>query len=304
MADERIEDISTGTISAIAAGDMFVALDVSDTTDDAQGTAKNVIASTLGLFEMDVDVSGSANSDINAVVGKMYVRDISGFTADKDFILPTTAAVGDRIGLMIETGDNQYELDIHTVSASGDTINGINSSVGTASWSRVFITGEMLIFRCTEANTAWVVEHDGRIPCVARVHRNGTDQTGITDGAATQINFTTAAYDNGSLSDATDSLDVRRTNKYLWGSTWRTTSTCSTGGIQAIYCFVAGTSQSQYTRNGGGGSVEGMTMTTTLTATNGDAITMQAIVDVTTGSATISGVATNTFMWVRELFNA
>ena len=118
------------------------------------------ISSSGEGWTLDVDVGGTADAAIAAAVNTMYVRDISGFSADRTLTLPTTAAVGDRVGLMIETGDATYELLI--TAAASDTLNGV---AGGTEWSRLFITGEVVIMRCVEANTTWVVEQDGRIPC-------------------------------------------------------------------------------------------------------------------------------------------
>lgn len=50
MASERIEDISGGSVGTLANGDLFVCLDVSDSTDDASGTAKHATATILATY--------------------------------------------------------------------------------------------------------------------------------------------------------------------------------------------------------------------------------------------------------------
>ena len=50
MADERIEDISGGELTAVASGDLFVVLDVSDTTDDGDGTTKYISYQNLNAY--------------------------------------------------------------------------------------------------------------------------------------------------------------------------------------------------------------------------------------------------------------
>ena len=66
MADERIEDINGGVgIAALAAGDIFVALDASDTAEDLQGTTKNVLASVILTYIQ----AGTATTDLNDVTG-------------------------------------------------------------------------------------------------------------------------------------------------------------------------------------------------------------------------------------------
>ena len=128
-----------------------------------------------GLNQIDASPTGAG---VTGVVGTMHILDISGFTADRDFTLPATCAVGDRVGVALTAGDADYELLLKP--ASGDTING--GSAG-ADWSRLFITGEVVIFRCVTANSAWIVEYDGRIPqhCVLRL------STSVTTNAANTI---------------------------------------------------------------------------------------------------------------------
>jgi len=50
MADERIEDISGGELTTPASNDLMVILDVSDTTDDADGTTKNITYQNLHAY--------------------------------------------------------------------------------------------------------------------------------------------------------------------------------------------------------------------------------------------------------------
>ena len=90
---------------------------------------------------------------VTGEVGTMHVLDISGLTADRDFTLPATAAVGDRVGVLLSAGDATYELLIKP--AAGDTING---GTAGAEWSRLFITGESVVLRCVTADSAWIVE--------------------------------------------------------------------------------------------------------------------------------------------------
>jgi hypothetical protein len=126
------------------------------------------------------EVQSNADAAVTGVVGTMHILDIGPFTADRDFTLPATCAVGDRVGVFIKTGDPDYELLLKP--ASGDTING--GSAG-AEWSRLFISNERVIFRCIAANSDWIVEYDGRIPCqmVFRL----TTQTNATEGVNTFV---------------------------------------------------------------------------------------------------------------------
>jgi hypothetical protein len=115
------------------------------------------------------EVQSNADAAVTGVVGTMHILDIGPFTADRDFTLPATCAVGDRVGVFIKTGDDAFELLLKP--ASGDTING--GSAG-AEWSRLFISNECVIFRCITANSDWIVEYDGRINSTVLVESDTT----------------------------------------------------------------------------------------------------------------------------------
>jgi hypothetical protein len=139
----------------------------------ASGSAITLSAGTHSVF-LTADSSALRNgflrsaaaspttAGVTGEVGTMHMLDISGLTASRDFTLPATAAVGDKVGVTITAGYDTYALLLKP--ATGDTING--GSAG-AEWSRLFIRGETVIFRCSTADSAWEVEIDGRIPCSA-----------------------------------------------------------------------------------------------------------------------------------------
>ena len=159
-------------------------------------------------------VTGTSGA-ISAAVNTLYVADMSGWTADRTLTLPATAAVGDRVGVMVSVGDDAYEWLI--TAASGDTLNGV---AGGTEWSRVFITGEVVVMRCVVANSTWVVEYDGRIP-----QQGLMDLTTAADGetAATYTRPTQASSAGawtsridvgGVVSTANDYMLVRRAGKF------------------------------------------------------------------------------------------
>lgn len=161
-----------------------------------------------GLNEISASPTGAG---VTGVVGTLHILDISGLSADQDFTLPATCAVGDRVGVFIKTGDPDYELLLKP--ASGDTING--GSAG-AEWSRLFISNECVIFRCITADTDWIVEYDGRIPCVA-----GLSSAGVSMANNTVIRLTsaqwTADFNQGNAyvtSGTHPAFKARRAGKY------------------------------------------------------------------------------------------
>lgn len=156
-----------------------------------------------------------AGSDANTTmaVNTLYVVDMSAWaTADRTYTLPTTAAVGDRIGVMVTSGNASYELLL--TAATSDTLNGV---AGGTEWSRVFLTGEVVIMRCVTADSAWVVEYDGRIPCVVFVRNDGTSTQSIsaTTNAKLQAALDDEVLDNASAwNNSTGTLTARRAGNY------------------------------------------------------------------------------------------
>ena len=153
------------------------------------------------------------DADTTMAVGNMYVTDMSAWaTADRTYTLPATAAVGDRIGIMVTAGDASHELIIKP--NTGDTINGGSAA---AEWSRLFITGEVVILRCVTADSAWVVEHDGRKFESCRVDTDGTTAS-HTRNSATKIDaeLATETSDVNAIWDAANKKFIpRRLGRYL-----------------------------------------------------------------------------------------
>lgn len=211
-------------------------------------------------------VTGTSGA-ITAAVNTLYVADMSGWTADRTLTLPATAAVGDRVGVMVSVGDADYEWLI--TAASGDTLNGV---AGGTEWSRVFITGETVIMRCVAADATWVVEQDERIPIQARSVSTGSGATTQSISTATwttvNANLYTEEYDNSNAmgSDAGSKMrfTARRANQYfVGGGTFQTVSVdqrlvtggvgkngAATPGIRFARFFSSQPSSSQYVVSG------------------------------------------------------
>lgn len=184
------------------------------TTFDNTAVVSVIATAAFGNNVALAHVSGT-DADTTMAVGNIYVTDMSAWaTADRTYTLPATAAVGDRIGIMVTAGDASHELIIKP--NTGDTINGGSAA---AEWSRLFITGEVVILRCVAADSAWVVEYDGRIPCVAKMQA-ASAQTGITSGAWTTITQGASGswatpINIGAMIDATNHRVVaRRAGRY------------------------------------------------------------------------------------------
>ena len=164
------------------------------------------------------------DADTAMAVGNMYVVDMSAWaTADRTYTLPADAAVGDRIGIMVTSGNASYELIIKP--GASDTINGGSAA---AEWSRLFITGEVVILRCVTANSAWVVEYAYGMDAYRfslRQNGNATGQQTLATSTLDPIEgdvLNTTIYNVGSsVTNVGSAADVtftaRRAGNYLFG---------------------------------------------------------------------------------------
>lgn len=175
MADQKIIDLTEAT--------SLLGTDLLELLKDPSGTPldRKIQLSTLRLFTGNgmVDATGPTNADQTMAVGTMYNTGISGYSANRTYTLPATAAVGQRCGITVTASNTTYGLLV--TAASGDTLRGI---AGGTEWSRLCLAGESVVFRCVVADTTWVVEHDGRIAYNARLNLT-TDAS--AEAAATYV---------------------------------------------------------------------------------------------------------------------
>lgn len=176
------------------------------------------------LMASSLDHVTGIDADTTMAVNTLYIVDMSAWaTADRTYTLPATAAVGDRVGIMIAAGAASHELLI--TAHTGDTLNAI---AGGTEWSRLFITGEVVIMRCVAADSTWVVEQDGRIPQKGAMFLT-TDATGE---AAATLGFPTSrggawtvATNVGNVVDASvGKITARRAGVYNISATGRVVS--------------------------------------------------------------------------------
>ena len=178
------------------------------------------------------------DANTTMVVNTMYVVDMSAWaTADRTYTLPATAAVGDRIGVMVTAGDASHELIL--TAGTGDTLNGI---AGGTEWSRLFITNEVVVMRCIVANTTWVVEYDGRIPSYATGYPN--DISTNSANTATVAPLVNAVSDSGGMLDTATNfrINIRRAGNYEVNVSMRGLNNPSAAQNQNVYAYLNGAS--------------------------------------------------------------
>jgi hypothetical protein len=186
--------------------------------DGAGAWIKKTLAEVITILRTSLDAIFAlrlAHSSISpttanqtAAVNTRYFANISGLTANRNFIIPA-GAVGDEIELSITTGDDTYSYII--IGDTGITINGGSAAT---EWSRLLITGETIKLVATSTSN-WQVVHDGRKPCRCRV-RESTAQT-IANTTATDLTYNTADIDNcgmATLAGSPDGITIRRAGNY------------------------------------------------------------------------------------------
>ena len=195
------------------------------------GAGAITIASTGGGSSLTNSNISPTSANVTAAVNYRYFANISGLTANRDFILPTPA-VGDTIQISIVTEDDTYALIL-----KGDTGITINGGSAATEWSRLFIKNETVTF---VANTTsnWQVLTDGRIPSTVRIAYTGTTYTpAISHNSSTQVILNTVVFDNGSFADTTNSrLKIRRTSKYVLAAALRYASISAE--IRRMTCWI------------------------------------------------------------------
>ncbi len=144
---------------------------------------------------------------VTGVVGTMHLLDISGLTASRNFTLPATAAVGDRVGVYITTGDDTYALII--IGDTGDTINGGSAAT---EWTRLFNANDSIVLRCVTADSAWVVENVVWVDNIFKASANGSTTQNMPRNAVTKLTtaLATEVSDADALWDTTNKQMVAR----------------------------------------------------------------------------------------------
>lgn len=132
--------------------------------------------------------------------GNLYVVDMSAWaTADRNYTMPASPTVGDRVGILVQAGNASYELII-----KGNTSQTINGGSAASEWSRVFITGEYVELLYVATN-AWLVVIDKRIPMTGAMYLStapGKNESATTFSYATErttAGVWTSTIDVGSI---------------------------------------------------------------------------------------------------------
>jgi len=291
--DHTNSEVSRGTLEASSSGSAVSFTSAAIVSVIATAASGN----NWGLNQIE----SNADAAVTGIVGTMHILDIGPFTADRDFTLPATCAIGDRVGVFIKTGDPDFELLLKP--NTGDTING--GSAG-AEWSRLFITGECVIFRCVTANSAWIVEYDGRVPqygemsLTADCDGEAANTTTLPTSAPTAGTWTQGSGRGLSYTGATGRFTVRRESLYAVAAGARAKDGTA-GGVDAIFTTSILDSGSEIRRSSGitSAATVGPGVTTVQVASPDDYFQMAYSTSV--GGLGCRGASGMTFLTVTEV---
>ena len=248
------------------------------------------------LDSMTTSSISPTSANQTAAVNTRYFADISGLTANRNFILPAGTA-GDRIELSITVGDNEFAFVI-----IGDTNIKINNGTAATEWSRLFIDGESITLMATSA-TNWQVVVDGRIPTLARMHYAGSQVTIPSGGNGTVAALNTVKFDN--TPQALTTLDGALNNSATTITVVSTAAFRSTGGIRVGSESISYTGKTSTTFTGCTRAFAG---TTAASHSSGASVSQSSVCYITTSRIiprrTNKYLITAGYRWVTLTANA
>ena len=222
MADQRIEDITGGELTAPNPDDLFVVLDESDTTDDSDGTAKYIKYGSLKKADLPFD-STLRQASFTATVGML--SKVSILSADVKVTFPSSPSAGDRIGILV-TSESSSSGNYTTAPGYGvEPVTGTkiaavdytqsSANEGTGSYG-LWQTGEYLEFVYIDSTTGWCVISDGRKPMTYYDNINATQSIANTAASTMTKIGLNASYGSGGLASAADDdLEIKRAGVYM-----------------------------------------------------------------------------------------
>ena len=146
MADsDNLSPTQLTRITSLNDSDLFiVAIDVGTAPKTRAIEKSNAITAT-GLVN---SVASPTTANVTGVVGTRHILNVSGLTANRNFVVPA-GADGDQIELVISTGDDTYHLIV--IGDTGITINGGSAAT---EWDRTQAKNDNVLLVAT-SSTNW-----------------------------------------------------------------------------------------------------------------------------------------------------
>lgn len=252
--------------------------------------------SLLAATSVTVGWSGTlAAARLNSNVVQSVVNDtnVTGSISAQALTLGWTGSLAETRGgtgqSTFTQGDILYSSAANTLAKLAKDANATRylSNTGTSNnpaWAQINlangVTGTL-----PNANVATV-------PCFS-VHKNGTDQTGIADVTFTQVTFGTEIYDVGSY--FASNAWTPPAGKVTLNAALLASGTWSAGAQIAIAIYKNGANLKQANWYSAAANAGAAFIGCDDIANGTDAYTVQVYVDVSSGTATISGTSNNTY---------
>lgn len=169
--------------------------------------------------------------------------DLSAFTADRDYTLPTNAIVGQEVELLISAGSSTRKVNWYT--GAGQTLAYGGGVVAAASLiTSFFIPGENPRVKYLGGNK-WTTVRDGRIPCSGGYSiTSGSAATGVGGTIYLLTSFPSATATASTLVGFVASggqVTTRRAGVYDVVSSYATGSSVLDAKFAAAFVYVNGT---------------------------------------------------------------
>jgi hypothetical protein len=220
--------------------------------------------------------------DVTAEAGNHYRLDVSGMTADRNFILPAGVDLDEVSFELVTDAPADYELIVKgAIGVSGRLRN--NDAVSAAEITRCFIRGEAM--RWVHDGTDWVCTalDDGRIPCSLRA-----DLTTSCDGEAVFTNTVptaaptpgawTVIYDNAGLFAAASSTATVRRSGIMSASARFYSKDANSYSAKRLFGVIQNTTQTRNLMSAGTAQFAGLNLDVSAVAQNevsaGDVLTV------------------------------
>jgi hypothetical protein len=173
-------------------------------------------------------------ANVTAAVNTRYFADLSGLTANRNFVFPACVA-GDEIVIKIKTGHATNALVL--IGDTGVTLEGGSAAT---EWSRLFIAGEMTHW-VADATNSWRLITDGRIPCIGLMTLS-TDDTTNTAATNTLPTWDNTLINVGGICDLTNKrFNIRRAGFYTVSGVYNPNAAVTSGNYIIASVFLNGT---------------------------------------------------------------
>lgn len=260
--DKKITQLAR--VTSLSDSDLFVVV-VNVGTAPATKAIEKSNAITGGGGGLTTVIASITTANLTATAGQRDSLDVSGMTANRNWILTGGGEVGDEVEVALRVGDDTYALII--IGDTGVTITaaGVTTAAATE-WSRLFITGESLKFVKT-STTNWQLVHDGRVKQIGVIEKRAAQSiNNITD---TKIQFATNIKNVGDVTDIATNyrITIRRAGVYNIQGYASLAAGLDDNESVEVYIYVSGVLTkvgNSYTANAAGGRQGFITIFATL----------------------------------------